>query len=486
MKARRQGSGADRITTGVERLDQILNGGIPRHSVVFITGLPGTGKTILAEQTLFANARLGRLGLYLTTVSEPIIKVLRFLQGFTFFQPELFGQEVIYADLGAALRRGGGPELLKQLDGLVRARRPQLVVIDSFKAIRDSVRDPFAFREFTSDIAVRLSTWEVTSLLVGEYSAEDLREGSEFAIADGIIYLYGTEEAERQRRFLRVMKMRGTPFFAGEHFFDITSDGIAVYPRMRPEVVGEYEFSGRRIGSAIEGMGKMLGGGVYESTVTLISGGTGSGKTLVALSFLVESARQGQPGLMVSFEESPRQIVRNARDFGWDLEGLLRRRLVDIFHVSPSELDVDRHAFTIRKRADDLGAKMVVIDSISAIEATVPDPAKYQSYLWAINDYFKRNGITVIETTEIRGPFEALEISARGVSFVADNIIFLRYVEAQGEIKRVVGVLKMRGSRHDKHLRELIINPPRIAIGPHIGQAGILGASCLWRWIGEP
>jgi len=467
----------ERLTTGIEKLDQILDGGIPQYSVVFVAGLPGTGKTILAQQTLFANAQEGRSSLYLSTISEPPIKVLRFLQTFTFFDPKLFGTKVIYSDLGGRLRTDGPAGILRELDRLVRDHRPAVVVIDGFKALRDTIPDLLVFRGFTSDIAVHLSAWEVTSLLVGEYGGEDIRKDPEFAIADGIIYLYGTEEAEKQQRYLRVMKMRGTSYYAGEHFFDISHDGITVYPRMIAQVTGEYAIPGARIGSAIEGMSDMLGGGVYGSTTTLISGATGSGKTLLALSFLLDVARKGEPALLVTFEEGAEQLIRNAEAFDWQLADLVAQGLIDIMHVSPAELNVDRHAFVVRERADRLGAKIVAIDSISAFEAVVPDQAKYQSYLWAINDYFKRNGVTVIMTAESRSPFEAMEISSRAVSFVADNIIFVRYVEIAGEIKRVVGVLKMRGSRHDRYLRELIVDPPRLAIGMVLEQVGMLGTT---------
>ena len=467
----------DRITTGVPRLDEILDGGIPRHAVVFVNGLPGTGKTILSQQAVFANARAGRTSLYLTTLSEPPLKLLRFLQGFAFFDPELFGTRVIYGDLGSALRREGTGAILRELDQLVRDHRPAIVVIDSFKVFRDFVRDPLAYREFTLDLSVRLSAWEITALLVGEYSADDLQEGPEFGIADGIIYLYGTEEAERQKRFLRVMKMRGTHFFAGEHFFDIGPGGITLYPRLVPEVAGEYQFPGGRAGSAVEGMDEMLGGGLFESTSTLISGATGSGKTLLAQSFLVEGARRGEPGLLVSFEESARQIARNSEALGWDLEDLIRRGLLDVFHVSPAELNIDRHAFMIKERLERLGARRLVIDSMSAFEAAVPNLARYQSYVWGITDYCKRSGITLIMTSEVKNPFEPLEISGTGISFVSDNIIVLRYVELYGEIKRAVGVLKMRGSAHERYLRELVIDPPRIMVGPRMEQAGMLGVA---------
>jgi circadian clock protein KaiC len=471
----------ERLTSGAERLDEVLGGGIPRYSVVFVTGVPGTGKTILSQQAVFANARAGRKSLYLTTISEPSIKVLRFLQGFDFFDPALFGDRVIYGDLGSTLRKEGPEGLTKQVDALVRAHKPALVVIDSFKALRDTIRDQLAFREFTSDLGVRLATWEVTSLLVGEYSADDLSGGPEFAIADGIVYLYGTEEAQQQKRFLRVMKMRGAAYRAGENYFEISPRGIEVFPRMAAGAAGEYSHTEERLGSTVEGLTEMAGGGLHGATSTLISGATGSGKSLLALSFLVAAARKGQPGLLVSFEESADQITRNSATFDWDLADLRQKGLLDVYHVSPSELNIDRHAFAIRERADRIHAKMVVIDSISAFEASVPEQSKYMSYIWAINDYFKRQGVTVIMTTEAKDPFAAMEISTRAVSFVSDNIIVLRYVEVGSEIKRVVGVLKMRGSGHDRHLRELLIEPPRLAVGTVVQQAGILGETVRGR-----
>lgn len=463
----------DRLPTGIERLDTIFNGGIPRYSLLFVAGLPGTGKTTLSQQIVFANARAGSTCLYLSTFAEPTLKILRYLQGFTFFDPALFGQRVIYGSLDDTARQDRAVDFLQQLDALVRAHRPDIVVIDSFKALRDLIAEPLVFREFTLDLAIRLSSWEVTTLLVGEYAETDLRSAPEFAIADGIVYLYGTEEAERQKRFLRVMKMRGTPFFAGEHFFDIEPAGITIYPRMTPRVGGEYVLSDVRTGTVVEGLNAMLGSGIFTSTVSLIAGASGTGKSLVALSFLVEAARRGVPGLLVSFEESRHQIARNAHAFGWDLEDLIARKLLDIFHVSPSELNIDRHAFDIKDRAEQIGARLVVIDSITAFEAAVPNLSKYQNYLWAISDHFKRNGITLLLTTELADSPNPLLVSSRRISFVSDSIILLRYVETMGGIKRTIAVLKMRGSSHDKTVRELRIDPPQIAVGLPMNQAGV-------------
>ena len=466
-----------RLSTGIDQLDAVLGGGIPRYSAVFVSGLPGTGKTILSHQAAFANAQAGRTCLYLNTISEPPVKMLRFLQDFTFFHPDLFDTKVLYSDLGRALRTDGPAGLIAQMDHLVRAHRPELVVMDGFKAMRDCIRDPVAFRAFTADVVIQLTAWEVTALLVGEYTPEDVREGAEFAIADGIIYLSGREEAEKQKRFLRVLKMRGTAFLDGEHFFEIGAAGITLYPRLVPALVGEYALPAGRAGSTIAGLREMLGGGLVTSTATLISGALGAGKSLVALSFLVDGARRGEPGLLVSLEESPSQLTRNAQAFGWNLEHLRHDKLLDIVHVSPAALHIERHAVELIERAQEAGARRFVIDSITTIAAAVPEVAKYRYYLWAITDYCKRWGITVIMTAEAAGPVQVPKNRSQGMSFVADNIIVLRYVEVEGDIKRAVGVLKMRGSGHDTSLHELLIDPPRLAVGPRLAAVNLPGAA---------
>jgi circadian clock protein KaiC len=222
----------------------------------------------------------------------------------------------------------------------------------------------------------------------------------------------------------------------------------------------------------IGGLNRMLSGGIFESTSTLIAGMTGAGKTLTALSFLVAGARKKKPGLLVTMEESPMQIVRNSESFGWGVEELMAKGLIEIQHVSPSELDIDRHAAEIRQRADKQGSKVVVIDSISALETSAPSADKYRSYLWAINDHFKRTGVTTIMTAESARLFEAHEFAPQHVSLFADNIILLRSIEVEGENKRIISVPKMRGSPHDRFARELIIDAPKITVGPPFKQIG--------------
>ena len=294
--AKARDTGDDRVTTGVKGLDEVLAGGIPAGSTCFVTGLPGTGKTVLTQQIAWANASRGEPVLYLSTLSEPTVKSLRYARDFHFFNGDLVDTGVVYREIGHVLRKSGAAAALVEINRLVKDHRPAIVVIDSFKVIRELFDDAISFRSFVIELAVNLSLRSITSLLVGEYTDEDIRAQPEFAIADGIIYLHGTEEGLRQERRLRLMKMRGTELFGGDHVFEITSNGIVLYPRMRPTVVGEYRRPSRRIVSAVEGLDEMLGGGVFDSTSVLIYGSAGSGKTLTALSFLVGEARQGNTG----------------------------------------------------------------------------------------------------------------------------------------------------------------------------------------------
>jgi circadian clock protein KaiC len=274
-----------------------------------------------------------------------------------------------------------------------------------------------------------------------------------------------------------VLKMRGTSVLDGEHFFEIGAAGITLYPRLLPTLAGEHALPAGRAGSTIAGLREMLGGGLVTSTATLISGALGAGKSLVALSFLVDGARTGEPGLLVSLEETSAQLTHTAQAFGWNLEDLRHDKLLDMVHVSPAALHIERHAVDLVARAQQVGARRIVIDSLTAIAAAVPEVATYRYYLWAITDFCKRWGITVIMTAQADGPVQALKTGTPGMIFVVDNIIILRYVEVGGDLKRAVGVLKMRGSNHDTSLHELLIDPPQLAVGPRLAAVNLPGAA---------
>jgi len=465
----------DKLKTGIKNLDGILSGGIPAYSLNIISGCPGSGKTIFVQNIIFNSARNGLKSLYLTTISESQFKMVRHLQEFEFFSDDFLGDKFIYGDLGAVLRKQGTDKVLGYLTEMIKRHQPNIVVIDSFKAIRDIFPDEKTFKAFVFDLAAALSIWEVTVFLIGEYEEKELTLLSEFAIADGIFHLYGQEEKRFQKRYLRILKMRGTNFEQGEHLFQISSAGIEVYPRIKPEGKKlQYEARSGRKGFGITGLDEMLSGGLTEGTITLISGGTGTGKTALALKFLLDGAEKGEKGLFLSFEEPVSQLKENARQLGWELDRYLEDDQLDIKFISPIELDVDKHAFEIMDMVRENKVERFVIDSISSFESSVCDLQKYKDYLWSIGQQIKRQNITTIFTALNEGLFSPMVVTKAQISLMADNIIILRYVENNSSVKKVLGILKARGINHNKDLREYEITPNGINILEKLDKENIL------------
>ena len=333
------------LSTGSAAFDEILGGGLPVRSVNVIAGEPGAGKTIFALQMLFHQARQGKKGLYLTTLSEPSLKLINYMQQFSFFDERLIADKrVVIADLGSVMRRKGVDETLAEIIGRVEQEEPAVVVIDSFKALRDLLGDASAMRTFNYDLAVHVSSWGAASLFVGEYTAEEIATFSEFAIADGIIRLGNRRDELRAIREVEVLKLRGANVVTGGHFFEITGDGLAFFPRVRgPDgSFPEPEGLDARAPTGVAGLDDMLGGGLPRASATVVQGGTGTGKTMLGLQFLLEGARQGEPGIHFALEETANQLRRIAQVFGWDLRPLEERGLFTLRYVSPVELSTDR------------------------------------------------------------------------------------------------------------------------------------------------
>lgn len=465
----------EKLQTGIKNLDGILSGGIPVYSLNIVSGSPGSGKTIFVQNIIFNSARNGLKSLYLTTISESQFKMVRHLQGFEFFSDDFLGDRFIYGDLGTVLRKQGTEKVLEYLTEMIKRHQPDILVIDSFKAVRDIFPDEKTFKAFVFDLAAVLSVWEVTVFLVGEYEEKELTRLSEFAIADGIFHLYGQEEKRFQKRYLRILKMRGTNFEQGEHLFQISPAGIEVYPRIKPKDKElQYEVKAGKKGFGIAGLDEMLNGGFREGTITLISGGTGTGKTTFALKFLLDGAEKGENGLFISFEEPVSQLIESARHLGWETDKYLEDGRLDIKFISPIELDVDKHGFEILDVVSTKKVNRLVIDSISSFESSVSDVQKYKDYLWAIAQQIKRRHITAIFTALNEDLFSPATVTKNQISLLADNIIILRYVEENSSIKKVLGILKARGTNHDRGIREYEITPSGINVLGKLGKADML------------
>src|SRR3954471_1616158 len=241
-----------RLTSGHARLDSILGGGLWDDALALITGPPGTGKTLLAQQYVFANAAPERPALYVSTVSEPLDKLLRFGRSLDYFVPDAVGTSVFYEDLGGVLDERGLPAFVERLDELVAERQPTIIVIDSFKALHAFAREPGDFRWFLHDFAARLAMSGAASFWVGEYMPDDIAREPEFAVADAIIQLGSKLADERELRALQVLKLRGSSFQSGRHAYRLSSSGINVFPRLADERVDDsYELSDERVPTGI-------------------------------------------------------------------------------------------------------------------------------------------------------------------------------------------------------------------------------------------
>ncbi len=455
----------ERLITGIKNLDKILKGGIPLYSVNVISGTPGSGKTILVQNIVFNCAKSGLKTIYLTTTSESQFKMVRHLKEFEFFDDNLLENKFIYRDLAAYLRKEGWQKALEYIDQLIKEHGPNIVVIDSFKAIRNFFPDEKEFRSFVFEIAAKLSIWEITVFLVGEYKEEEVTTLSEFTIADGIFHLYGGEERRFQKRYLRILKMRGTSFEQGQHLFQIDSSGIKIFPRIKPsyeELIYEVA-SDKREEFGIPEFDEMLLGGLKQGTITALSGGTGTGKTIFSLKFIMEGVNKGKRGLYLSFEEPVSQLKANALSMGWDIDNLIEKGLVSFKFISPIEIDVDKHIYEIFDDIEKNKIERFVMDSVTSFEKAV-DIQKYEDYLWALIQNLKKRNVTSIFTIMIDNPFSALMASELGISSLFDNIIFLRYIEKGSSIKRILGILKARGTSHSKDLREFEITSEGIKV----------------------
>ncbi len=459
----------ERLGTGSAELDGILGGGIPASSVTMVAGEPGSGKTVFTLQMLFHQARQGKKCLYFTTLSEPSLKVIRYMQLFSFFDARLVEEHVVFADLGSALRKDGVEKTLARMMERVEAEAPDIVAIDSFKAIHDLMPNDSPSRIFVYDLAVGISAWGATTLLVGEYTLEDIGAAPEFAIADGIVRLTNERQDLAAIRQLEVLKMRGANYITGRHFFEIAADGLRFYPRVRaPEITGEPPVDlAERLGTGIAGLDALLLGGLPRSSATMVEGGTGTGKTLIGLHFLLEGARRGEPGILFTLEETPAQIRAVAMTFGWDLAPLEAQGLLLIRYTSPVELVTDRFLNESLEQIARIGARRAVIDSLSSMSLGLSSQRRFRELVYALTKHFRVAGVAPLMTMEVAELLgSGAQLTGHGVSSIADNVIVLRYFEVDAHLERAVFILKARGIGHTSELRRFLIDDH----GAHVGE----------------
>jgi circadian clock protein KaiC len=451
----------ERMGTGNPEADYILGGGFPDNSINIVMGHPGSGKTIFAEQLIFNNAGADRPILYLTTLSEPLTKVVRYLQGFQFFDESKLGTEVVYDDVGPQLAADGATALLPILEEAIRTLSPKIIVIDSFKAVHDLAPTVAERRRMVYEMTALLTAYGTTAFLLGEYTENDILQYPEFAVADGIVELSRLRLGNRDERYFRVYKLRGSRYLEGAHAFRITGAGLDIYPRLvSPRMPEGYEPASERISTGIDGLDAMLEGGFWRGTTTLLAGPSGAGKTTIGLQFALEGARQGESTLYMNFQENPSQLIRTIRGLGVEPDELPE---LDLVYASPVELQIDSIIVDMFRRIQQRGVRRLVVDALGDLASAATDPQRLHDYLYALVQHFAVSTITSVLIFETTGNAIAGDGVQNAVSYLSDNVLLLS-VGGEERTRRTLRVLKTRGSPHDTRVREVMITSSGLAI----------------------
>jgi circadian clock protein KaiC len=460
---------AARISSGNPEADRVLGGGFPCNSINILMGEPGTGKTLFAEQLLFANSDGGRPVLYLTTLSEPLSKVVTYLQLLPFYDERKLGTAVLYDDIGELLATSGVSALVPRVREAILEFRPSIIVIDSFKAIHDLSPSVPEMRRLISELAGLLSAYATTTFLVGEYREEDISSFPEFAVADAIVEFARHKHSTRDERFLRVSKLRGSGYLEGLHGFQITGGGLEVYPRLvSPRVPAGYAVALERVPTGVAGLDRLLGDGLWRGSTTLLAGPTGSGKTTIGLQFALAGLTMGEPALYVNFQENPTQLARAIGSLGADVAALQRQGL-HLLYTSSVELQIDHLIVQMFDIIEQHGIRRVVLDAIGDLSLASVDVHRTHDYLYALVQRFAVAGITALLLLEdiAHGPMAGGSPVASEfgrLSYMCDNLLLLEIHRGE-RLSRRLSVYKTRGSVHDEGVHPVTITARGVRVG---------------------
>jgi circadian clock protein KaiC len=472
----------ERLPSGIAGLDIILHGGFLRGGIYILMGVPGTGKTILANQICFNTVAAGGQAVYVTLLAETHARMLTHLQSMEFFTPGPIAQSLNYYSGFRELENEGLTGLLNLLRRIIRDKHPEVLVIDGLAAANDLPVSDSTFKHFIHELHVFGEAYHCTIFLLTQLDHSNVHP--EHTMVDGLIELSDRIVGLQAVRELLVRKFRGSEHMRGRHFFDITGAGIVAFPRvealLRPTAPAAITDERKRLG--IAKLDDMLHGGIPAMTTTMVLGPSGSGKTLLGMHFLAEGAAAGEPGLFFGFYEAPAQIASHGDMRGLNLSTYIDRGLIEIAWQSSLEnvLDaiIEQLLVAVRRRQ----VSRLFIDGLNGLQEAAIYPERIARALSALSNELRGFGVTTMvsfEASQMFGP--ALDAPASGVSELVDNIILMRYVELRSHLYRLISIIELRGSKHDMAIREFTITDSGIDVA-----ATFASAEAILTGIGHP
>lgn len=479
----------DRLPTGIAGVDEITLGGIPAGRATLVSGTTGSGKTLFATEFLARGiTRFDQAGVFIT-FEESADDIRRNTRSLGFDVPA-WEAEGKWAFVDASLMVAeeaptigaydfGG--LIARIDHAVRSVGASRVAMDSLDAIFARFGDIGLVRHEMSRITGSLDQLGVTSVLTAERAQEYngvSRHGVEEFVVDNVIVLRNVLRHERRRRTIEVVKLRGAAHRTGEWLFTIDPlDGMVLLPLafIQPREQASVE----RVSTGNPELDAMVGGGVYRDSIMLMTGPTGTGKTLTALRFAQAGYEAGERCLLYTFDETHEQLVRNAAGWGVDLRAMEASGLVEVRSNYPEVASIEDHFIWLRRTIVEFQPHRLVIDTLSALERIVT-PRALLDFVIALGSVLRQREVTTLLTsapsgrvTPVATPAIAMEIAS-----LTDITILLRYVERAGEIQRAIAVLQTRGSAHDERVRQFTIDHEGMHIGDRIsGVAYVAGTA---------
>jgi len=470
----------ERVKTGIEAFDDLVMGGLPRGRTTIVGGTPGSGKTVFATQFLAHG---------ITELHEPGV--------FVTFEESPDEIEVNMASFGWNIRRwreqnklvfvDASPQdreemvvgdfdlagLLARILHAVRTANAKRIVLDSLTQLFDHfVADQTAVRRELLRIAAALKKEGLTVLMTAERNSEygDIsRHRIEEFVADNVVILRNALDKERRRRTIEVLKMRGSRHVEGEVPITLVeNEGLVAVPLSSLRL--EQQSSTKRVTSGNAELDRMTSGGFFRDSVTLVSGATGTGKTLLVTNFLAGGVAAGERALLVGYEESRGQLFRNAHSWGVDFEAMEADGRLKVISLYPEAQSLPDHLLTIRELVEEFKPDRLAIDSLSALERIAPESG-FREFLISLTSFIKKREIAGLCTATNKSLIGGYSASEQHISTLTDSIILLRYIQERDMMSRGLMVLKMRGSEHDKQIRRFTIDGSGMHLGEPFGGA---------------